>query len=246
MSCSADAPLGISRRDVLKLAASLGFLVAPGYAGSPRQIRPVDESNRDESLHLFLGRMRSYVGARDDSALQQLIAADFKVEFDAGRGPTAFRQYWRPEQKSSMVWTILDRLLTLGGTFYSDTLFALPYVYTLFPPDLDLLGNVVAVKQFANVYDRPVENAAKEIALNYAILPLVEPVKPPVVLRPELFIAVEHPEVGRCFVRGSDVCSPAGHRAFFEKRDGKWTWLSLVAGTLAEPPDLIRLESRQA
>jgi hypothetical protein len=53
------------------------------------------------------------------------------------------------------------------------------------------------------------------------------------------FVAVRHPEHGVCYVAGSAVYSPAGHRAFFEKRQGQWRWLSLAAPTLATPPVLL-------
>ena len=57
------------------------------------------------------------------------------------------------------------------------------------------------------------------------------------------FVAVQHPEHGVCYVAGSDVYSPAGHRAFFEKRQGRWRWMSLAAPTLATPPALLESEA---
>ena len=46
---------------------------------------------------------------------------------------------------------MLDPLFSLGGTFYSETLYALPYVYTQFPAELDPL----AVKAGPRLLDRP-------------------------------------------------------------------------------------------
>ena len=160
---------------------------------------------------------------------------DFKVEFDVGKGPDVFRRHWDSETSTSAVWTVLDRLLSLGGTFYSDSLFALPYVSTRFPHDLDRLGYVVATGEVP-VYAEPNLASARIGTLKHTIVPLATPLTPPAMLYQQPFAALRHPEFGLCYVAGTDVYSPAGHRAFFEKRSGRWRWLSLAAPTLATPP----------
>jgi hypothetical protein len=62
---------------------------------------------------------------------------------------------------------------------------------------------------------------------------------PPVIIPGSKFLAVDDPDVGRGYVAGSDVYSPAAHRMFFERRAGKWQWISLAAGTLSDPPELM-------
>ena len=164
----------------------------------------------------------------------------FRVEFDAGKGPAAFRRKWHPESSSSPLWQVLDRLFSLGGTFYSGTLFALPYVYTQFPGDLDPLGHVVAVKSDTRLLDRPGQDGGLVATLDHAIIPLAQRLQPPVMMAAGGYREVKVPRLGWCFARESDVYSPAAHRAFFEKREGHWRWISLACATLAEPPDLKR------
>jgi hypothetical protein len=188
--------------------------------------------------------MRRFVGARDYRGLEALMLPEFKVEFDVGKGPEVFQGYWHPESGNSIVWGILERLLTLGGTFYTKSLYALPYVYTRFPSDLDPLAHVVAVKQAAALRAKPSPDAEKMGSLDFSIVPLAERVEPPVVIPPDRFVELNHPVAGRCFAASADIYSPAAHRAFFEKRQGRWHWISLAAATLAEPPDLIRLQQR--
>ena len=148
MSCS-DEPEGLrlTRRSWLLMAAA-GLVTGPSYASAAendlRSLMPEDQSARDKSLQALLGTMRTIVRRKDSEALCGLMLPDFKVEFDVGKGPDVFRDHWDSETPTSLVWAVLDRLLALGGTFYSDSLFALPYVYTRFPHDLDRLSYVVA------------------------------------------------------------------------------------------------------
>ena len=241
MSCSGEPRgLRLTRRSWLQLVTTA--VVAPSYASPAetdlRVLRPEDQSTRDKLLQSLLGSMKSIVRRKDSTALCALMARDFKVEFDVGKGPDVFRRQWGSETSTSAVWPVLDRLLTLGGTFYSDSLFAAPYVYTRFPYDLDRLSHVVATGD-VTVYAKPNLASARVGMLKHAIVPLATPLTPPAMLCQQPFVAVQHPELGLCYLGGTDVYSPVGHRAFFEKRQGRWHWLSLAAATLATPPVLL-------
>lgn len=221
----------------MQLAAA-AFLAAPSRAPTGlRPLLPVDESGRDPSLARVLNTLRGIVRRRDDRELLALMSPDFKVEFDIGKGPQTFRRQWKSNARDSQVWDLLDRLLSLGGTFYSSTLFALPYVYTRFPTDLDKLSYVVSVRAKVPLRQRPDPRGPEVGTLDYVILPLTHPIAPPAMLA-DPFAEVQHPDWGPCYVSRSDVYSPAGHRAFFEKRQGRWHWLSLAAATMATPPEL--------
>src|SRR4051812_27253330 len=136
MSSSGEpGALRLTRRSWLQLAATA--IAATSYAAPAqaelRSLRPEDQSAHDTSLQALLGTMRGIVRRRDTAALCARMPADFKVEFDVGKGPAVFRQHWDPDATGTPIWAVLERLLSLGGTFYSDSLFALPYVYTRFP-----------------------------------------------------------------------------------------------------------------
>ena len=242
MSCS-DEPEGLrlTRRSWLLMAAT-AVASRPLYASPAqddlRSLLHEDQSARDKSLQALLGTMRTIVRRKDSKALCALMPRDFKVEFDVGKGPDVFRRQWESEASTSLAWAVLDRLLVLGGTFYSDSLFALPYVYTRFPYDLDRLHHVVAIGEVP-VHAEPNLASARVGVLKRAIVPLATPLTPPAMLCQHPFVAVQHPEFGLCYVAGTDVYSPSGHRAFFEKRQGQWRWLSLAAPTLATPPLLL-------
>jgi len=235
MSCSPESPLIVTRRRLLVLAGlACGSALADEF--ELRKISRASEVPRDAALETLLGRLRSLVNERNHRSLEALMASNFRVEFDVGQGPRVFHRHWVTESPESPVWKILERLLSLDGTFYSPTLYVLPYIYARFPSDLDPLAHVVAVNDDVALFDKP-ETGVKPLGfLQHSIVPLATPMKPPVILPSDGFIEVRHPVFGRCFVAASGVYSPAGHRAFFEKRRGEWRWISLVAATLAGPP----------
>ena len=234
MSCSPEAGLPTRRRWLGLAAACCGAIASAEE--DLRQLKPRDEAGKDQALAGLLARIREFAFSRDYRGLESLMAPTFRVEFDAGKGPAAFHAHWRPQVPASRLWQVLPRLLTLGGTFYSETLFAVPYVYTTFPFDLGLMEHVVALKPDAPLLE-DASSAAKRVgALDYSIVPLAQPFKPPVLLEEGAYLQLQHPGAGACFVAAADVYSPAGHRAFFEKRQGQWRWISLTAATLKDPP----------
>jgi hypothetical protein len=233
--------LGLNRRMGLLILG--GLVCASVFADELRQISPPGVAPRDAALTTLLSRMRRIVADRDHRSLETLMSYDFRVEFDVGQGPRVFRNHWLTESNRSPVWKILQRLLSLDGTFYSPTLYVLPYVYARFPIDLNPLEYVVAVSKEVPLFAKPEPGAEPIGLLQYSIVPLAKPLEPPVIIPAEGFIEVNHPALGRCFVATAGVYSPAGHRAFFEKRKGEWRWISLAAATLAQPPRLERLKT---
>jgi hypothetical protein len=228
----------MNRRDLFRLLAATSCGAA--RAAELAKLPPTDEVSRDAALARLLTKIRTLSARHDSSGLEALMLPTFRVDFDAGKGREAFRRRWRPESPSSALWTVMERLFSLGGTFYSDTLFALPYVYTQFPAELDPLQHVVAVKAGAKLLDGPGQGGKPLATLDYAILPLAERLQPPVMMTAGHYLEVKSPPAGRAFVASADVYSPAAYRAFFEKRGGRWCWISLACATLAEPPDLKR------
>src|SRR5262245_28813575 len=115
MSCSGELrALRLTRRSWLQLFATA--VATTSWASQAeadlRVLRPEDQSARDKSLQALLGSMRSIVRRKDSRALCALMAHDFKVEFDVGKGPDVFQHHWKSETSTSAVWPVLDRLLS--------------------------------------------------------------------------------------------------------------------------------------
>lgn len=225
-----------SRRACMRLA--VGFAAHFLQAEELRRIDAPNEEALDPGLVNLLKRLRGIVAERKHVALAALMSAGFRVEFDAGKGPVAFRRQWHPESASNPIWGILDRLLAMPGHCYMDNLYAVPYVFARFPFDLDPLRHVVAVKDSVDLLAQPKTDAMRVGSINRSIVPLAEPFEPPVIIPAGGFVELKHPNVGRCFAASADIYSPAAHRAFFEKRQGQWRWISLAAATTKDPPEL--------
>ena len=217
---------------------ALGLAVPAAHGEELRRIDPPSEEALDPLLLELLSRLRGIVAKRSYRALEALMQPTFRVEFDVGKGPAAFRRHWRSQSPDSPVWEILERLLALPGHSYSDTLYAMPYAFARFPFDLDPLRHVVAVKDSVDLLAEPRPDAQRVGSLSRSIVALTEPMEPPVVIPIGRFVELSHPDAGRCFVASADIYHPAAHRVFFEKRGGRWRWISLAAATTNEPPDL--------
>jgi hypothetical protein len=197
---------------------------APGV----RSLEPVDEARLDPSLAALISDLRAAVERRDVRGLMAQIGPAFRVDFDRGKGPAAFRSRWRLNAPDSDLWQVMGRLLSIGGTFYSPTLYAVPYVYTRFPVDLDPFGHVVVLQPHTPLRSVPESSGGGFKTVGTEILRLAQPLKPPARLDRMAWVNVVTAEGVTGYLPGAAVYSPAGYRAFFERQRGRWRWISLV------------------
>lgn len=218
----------VSRRGWI--AAALGTVLSASPekpTDALRRLEPRNEADKDPELLRYVSRLKKIVASRDTQALTSLMGPTFRVDFDGGKGPLAFARHWKPNAPDTAIWKILDRLLGLGGTFYTPTLFAISYVYTKFPFDLDPFSYVVVTRDQAPLRPEPSADAEPIAKLPTGIVAVKPALKAPVRVLPS-WLKVEALNGTEGFVAGEDVYSPAGYRIFFEKRGGKWVWFSLV------------------
>lgn len=217
----------LSRRQWWRTVACSSWSGAASLGALRQKLEPRDEAGRDPDLRRVLNKLAAIVERRREQELLSWIGPDFRVEFSAGQGPSAFRQFWRTDQADSEIWGLLARLLAIGGTFYSPDLFAVPYVYTRFPVDLDPFGHVVALQDSVPVHRDSLPDSPIVSTLRFDIVPAKPALRAPVRLDRMGWAPVV--AAGRPgYVSARQVWSPAGHRAFFEKRRGRWAWISLV------------------
>lgn len=233
----------LSRRGFLHFASGITGLSQEPESGL-RFLPPPAPGIEDPTLARFLEELVSIVAFRDHKRLEALMLPTFRVDFDTGKGPNEFHKYWLPKSRESSVWEILSRILQLGGTAYSKTLYGAPYVFTRFPFDLDPLAYVVATGADIPLRSDSTEQAEPVRAVSHAILPLARPLTPPVRLPAAGFLEVRVPDDPPSYVAMNQVYSPAGYRIFLEKQNGRWRWISLACATLAYPPDLQRIEEK--
>jgi hypothetical protein len=193
-----------------------------------RKLPPRNEVDKDPTLKAFLASMTAIVQKKDAVKLLALMGPVFKVELFVGKGPGVFKTHWHPEDPRSEVWLVLERLLAIGGTFYGKEMYAIPYVYTRFPMDVNLLENVAVVKNEAPLRAEPKPDAAVVETLSYDILQVEPALTAPVRLDKMEWLQALTASGKKGYVASADVYSPAGYRALFEKQAGRWRWLSLV------------------
>jgi len=210
---------------------ALGSAWSWGLPAEPQELRRLEPSasaTSDQEFLAFIGRIKDISARKDAKSLLSLIGPVFRVDFDFGKGPAAFSKRWRPQDPSSELWRVLDRMLALPAKRYDETLYVVPYVYGSFPIDLDPLSHVVTIGEAAAIRDAA-DSTAKELGrFGHAIIPTAERLTVPVRLDRQEWLKVA-PSAGIVgYVSSSDVYSPAEYRGFFEKQRGKWRWLSLV------------------
>ena len=224
-----DNTAGRNRREWIALGMAallrqpLGAVVQPS-----RKFEPVSEISRDPSLNRYVEFLSQVVAKKDESALLAEMAPTFRVEFDGGKGPAAFRKHWKLQSPDTGLWKVLGRLLAMGGAFYSPTLFAIPYVYTRFPIDLDPFEYIAGVKESIPIHSEASADASVIDKASWELIRVNPRLKPPVRLDLVSWVKVVTTAGAAGFVSSDDVYSPAAHRVFFERRKGKWRWISLV------------------
>jgi hypothetical protein len=194
----------------------------------PPKLEPANEIDRDPALRSYVDQLSLMVARKSASDLLAEMDPRFRVEFSRGKGPEAFRKYWKPDSPEAGVWKVLARLFAIGGTFYSSSLFAIPYVYTRFPINLDPFEYVAALKDEVQVRSEASSEVPVIATISRNLVRVSPKLKPPVRLDSNSWIRVVTPTGATGFVNSSDVYSPAAHRVFFEKRRGRWRWISLV------------------
>jgi hypothetical protein len=218
-----------TRRHAIAAALAAAFpSISVADPAELRSLAPSQSATGDPEFLAFIDRIKAISARKDARSLLALMGPVFRVDFDFGKGPASFSRRWRPQSPSSEVWPVLDRLLALPGYRYDPTLYVVPYVYGKFPIDLDPLAHVAATADSVAVRELADANAKEIATLGRQIVPTVENYQVPVRLDKEEWIKVAPSPDTAGFVRASDVYSPAGYRAFFEKKAGRWRWISLV------------------
>jgi hypothetical protein len=225
-----------ARADSVAVDSAVDFLPAetglsPIVVDSARKFRPVDESAQDTSFARFRSSLLDAVQRRDTTFLYSVLAAEIKNSFGGDDSISGFRRLWKPDSPDSRVWDVIARLFQLGATREGEA-FVAPYVYSKWPQDLDAFENAAIVSERAIVRALPNDTAQALGTLSYEIVPAREWVglEENGAHGPHTWAHVRLGAARLGWVKGADVYSPVGYRAFFEKRNGAWKMVILVAG----------------
>lgn len=132
---------------IFTIACTLCLLSTLNIAWAQDNVRllPVDDADRDLSFVEFRESLREIVKRRDAVALRKVIYSEIATNTSGSRNTVnAFNKTWKPERSDSKFWQELERILSMGGTYVRSNRgvqFCGPYVFTHFPPDLDVYGH---------------------------------------------------------------------------------------------------------
>lgn len=185
---------------------------------------PVDEGPRDAVFAAFRDSLLRIVGRRDTTALFAVIAPDIKSSLGGDEGIPDLREQWRLSAPDTELWAVLEDVLRHGGRFASREAFYAPYTFQALPDSLDAFGYLVVRDSAVVVRERPDTASAVLAILSYDIV-RAGPDWDGSAWRA---IALGDGRVG--YVEESRIRSAIDYRAGFERRQGRWWLVVLVAG----------------
>lgn len=199
---------------------------APAVSGP--KLMPVDEASREPSLVAFRSALLAAIDRRDTEALLAALDPHIRTSFGEGGGIDAFRKQWKPEQRDSRIWTELEQILKLGGTFQKGgnvPRFWTPYVYSAWPDRQDafeayaVIAANVPLHQSNDATSQPIATLAYDIVTrvgqNDADAPMHH---------------VRTSDGHEGFVEARFLRSPIDYRAGLVKRADGWKIEAFVAG----------------
>lgn len=215
-----------------------------------RTLAPKDESDRNVSFSAFKKKLSSAIDRKDVAFIQAIITNETLIAFDGNtgkRGPEALDAYWDIHSQESPFWSVMKQLLLSGGVFNHDkSEFIAPYVYALWPNNLDPYDHVVTK-------DRPEKVAIYDLSSHRIILAKVSG-RILRILHSEVsdddWVPVELPQdlmeslktdfrkkfgkpgkvISNGCVKKSDTMRPIDFRLKFKKYEDRWQLAFLVSG----------------
>lgn len=209
-----------------------GIVGAAPQAASPRRVlAPVDEGRTDPSWTAFRDRLLEAVRARDRSFLLSIVDPQMRNSFgDQNDGPDGFRAKWKlDDPATSRLWNVLEKILTLGGTFDAPDIFCAPYVSTLFPSDLGAANHEVVIRENVPVFDQPTTASRVVAKLSFEIVK-TEPSDAPERVEGKGWVFVRLPNGQSGYVQKENLRSPLDYRACFSRAGHTWRMTMLLAG----------------
>lgn len=143
------------------------------------KILPIDESGSDPTLVAFIDNLKKVVSNKDTSGLFQSLDTAIIVSHGGGiYGVKEFSKNWQLDKPDkSELWTILNRILSMGGTWENDEdkYFCIPYAqsnkaFSKYNYDFDWYFTAVCISQEVTVYKEPKTTSIKLATLSYDIV----------------------------------------------------------------------------
>jgi len=222
-------------RPVMRTFVLVALLVGCMPLAGAEKLSPVDEGSREPTFAAFRRQLLAAVRRRDTRFVMSVVDPRIQNDFGGGAGIADFRRHWRLDHpERSPLWSTLDRILRLGGSFTSRRRreFCAPYIFTKFPERLDGFSYQVITGKNVPVRQEPRSEAAVVTTLSYEIVkvPDAQPIAEKTATGTRNWIRIVAPNGRRAYVDAASIWSPVGYRACFTKRGGGWRMTALIEG----------------
>ena len=200
--------------------------------GQNSKFLPRDDSGKTPELKLFVKELNEIIKNKDSQKLLTVVHPQIKFDFDEGIGIEKFKKNWNPEDKNSSLWTIMNKIVGLGGVYNKNRTepfydFVFPYVNEIDLEDGDdYVITLVITNKDVNVREKPDLNSKIVGQLTYDIVTYdYEKSKD----HKWYFIQTTDKKVSG-YISSDFAYSPVDYRMFLTKEKGKWMISCIVAG----------------
>ena len=188
----------------------------------------------DPVLNEFITNLKNAVKNKNKEHIISILSSDILVSHGGNGGVEEFKNHWNWSSDDSSFWTIMDKLLQLGGEKYrGNGFYLIPYVSTNWPGDekYSVFEHMAITGTQVNVRNNPDLKTSEVVGqFNYDIVK-VDYEKSISAFDETIWYYTESLD-GKLkgYVYWDYIWSPAGYKASFEFIDNEWKMTVLVGG----------------
>jgi hypothetical protein len=205
---------------------------------------PHNEAGQDASLKVFVDTLKQVIARKDAPALLKLLSPNIQIYFEEkGNNIKGFVDEYKPADTASQVWSLMSRIVGMGGVFDRDyktgkpdkDVFILPYVAQMNIKHAyceDCSSCIATIAPDVNVREKTDRLSASVGKLNYEVVKVVEDPASKQMggdSRNWTYIQTFDGKITG-WVRNDMVYSPCSYRIFLQKTNRKWLVTTFVAG----------------
>jgi hypothetical protein len=208
------------------------FAISVLALGQNSKFPPRDDSGKTPELKVFVRELKEIIKNKDNQKLLAKVHSQIKFDFDEGVGIEKFKKNWKPEDKNSSLWTIMSKIVGLGGVFVKNRTnpffdFVFPYVNEVDLEDADeYFTTLVITNKDVKVREKPDLNSKVVGQLTYDIVSYdYEKSKD----EKWYFIQTTDKKISG-YISSDFAYNPVDYRMFLTKEKGKWMISCIIAG----------------
>ena len=209
------------------------FFITTISFGQTKLLPPEIEIN-DTVLNVFITQLKTAVNSKDKDFIISVLSPDILNSFGGNGGIEEFKTYWNWSTDDSPFWSIMKKLIELGGEKYKgDGFYTIPYVFTNWPNDekYSSYEHAIITGIEIDVHDKPDSKISKVIGqFSYDIVGVDYEKSYPSFDNALWYYTESLDKKIRGYVYKEYVWSPVGYRATFELIDKEWKMTILVTG----------------